>query len=95
MINLTPFIRPVTNCRVRQIERYATAAEAMQRGVLKHLVSEASATEWGIRYNYSSIRNYEQFAAAVGVQDYERSMQVVCKVVGHNQRQEQVHPCHP
>lgn len=71
MINLTPFIRPVTNCRVRQIERYATAAEAMQRGVLKHLVSEASATEWGIRYNYSSIRNYEQFAAAVGVQDYE------------------------
>jgi hypothetical protein len=43
----------------------------MQRGVLKHLVSEASATEWGIRYNYSSIRNYEQFAAAVGVQDYE------------------------
>ena len=71
MINLTPFIRPVTNCRVRQIERYATAAEAMQRGVLKHLVSKASATEWGIRYNYSSIRNYEQFAAAVGVQDYE------------------------
>ena len=71
MINLTPFIRPVTNCRVRQIERYATAAEAMQRGVLKHLVSVASATEWGIRYNYSSIRNYEQFAAAVGVQDYE------------------------
>jgi hypothetical protein len=43
----------------------------MQRGVLKHLVSEASATEWGIRYNYSSIRNYEQFVAAVGVQDYE------------------------
>ena len=71
MINLTPLIKPVTDSRVRQIERYATAAEAMQRGVLKHLVSEASATEWGIRYNYSSIRNYEQFAAAVGVQDYE------------------------
>lgn len=71
MINLTPFIRPVTDSRVKQIEKYATAAEAMQRGVLKHLVSEASATEWGIRYNYSSIRNYEQFAAAVGVQDYE------------------------
>ncbi len=71
MINLTPLIKPVTDIRVRQIERYATAAEVMQRGVLEHLIAEASATEWGIRHNYPAIRNYEQFAAAVGVQDYE------------------------
>ena len=71
MINLTPLIKPVTDSRVRQIEKYATAAEVMQRSVLKHLITEASATEWGIRHNYSAIRNYEQFAAAVGVQNYE------------------------
>ena len=39
--------------------------------VLRRLVSEASGTEWGIKHNYSAIRQYEQFAAQVGVQDYE------------------------
>ena len=71
MMNLTPLARPFFNSRVKAIEKYATHAEAIQRGVLKHLLSEASATEWGVRHNYTAIGQYEQFAAAVGLQDYE------------------------
>ena len=70
-MNLTPLARPFFNSRVKAIEKYATHAESIQRDVLKRLISEASATEWGVRHNYPAIRQYEQFAAAVGVQDYE------------------------
>ena len=71
MINLTPFAKPVFNNRVKKIAKYATETEAIQRNVLKHLISEASNTEWGIKHNYSDIKQYEQFAKLVGVQDYE------------------------
>ena len=70
-MNLTPFIMPVTNSRIKQIDKYATAAEELQRDVLRHLVNEAAGTEWGIRHRYSDIRQYEQFAKLVGIQDYE------------------------
>ena len=51
-MNLTPFVRPVTNSRVKQIERYVAGAEAIQRSVLKRLLAQAAGTEWGIRHNY-------------------------------------------
>ncbi len=70
-MNLTPFAKPVFNSRVKKIERYATETESIQRNVLKHLITEASGTEWGIKHNYSSIKQYEEFAKSVGVQDYE------------------------
>ena len=70
-MNLTPFARFFLNGRVKAIARYATENEAIQRSVLKRLIDEASATEWGIRHNYPAIRQYEQFASRVGIQDYE------------------------
>ena len=70
-MNLTPFTKPFLTRRVKQIARYATDAEAIQRDVLRHLVSEASGTEWGIKHKYSDIKQYEQFARIVDIQDYE------------------------
>ncbi len=70
-MNLTPFAKPVFNSRVKKIEKYATDTVSIQRNVLKHLISEASGTEWGIKHGYSSIKQYEEFAKSVGVQDYE------------------------
>ena len=70
-MNFTPLMKPVFNHRVRKIAKYATEAETIQRSVLKRLLSNAAGTEWGIKHNYSSIGNYEQFAKVVGVQDYE------------------------
>ena len=70
-MNLTPFVRPFFKGRVKEIERYATDAEDIQRGILNYLVTEASATEWGVKHNYPALRRYEQFASMVAVQDYE------------------------
>lgn len=70
-MNFTPLMKPVFRNRVSKISRYATQAEALQRDVLKRLVGSAAATEWGIKHNYQAIKSYEQFAASVGVQDYE------------------------
>ena len=70
-MNFTPLMKPVFRNRVSKISRYATQAEVLQRDVLKRLVGCAAATEWGIKHNYQAIKSYEQFAASVGVQDYE------------------------
>lgn len=70
-MDFTPITKPFLKHRVKQIYKYATDAEQIQRNVLKRLLNTASVTEWGIRHSYSSIANYEQFANYVAVQDYE------------------------
>ena len=70
-MSLTKIIRPAVNKRVRAIERYFQEAETIQRKVLAHLLQKAAHTEWGQRYQYESLKNYEQFAATVPVNTYE------------------------
>ena len=70
-MNLTPFAKPVFKSRVSKISEFATRTECIQRSVLKRLLSASSSTEWGIKHGYPAIRNYEQFASSVAVQDYE------------------------
>lgn len=70
-MNFTPIAKPVFKHRVKQISKYATDTERIQRDVLKRLVNAASATEWGIKHSYSTMSGYEQFAKTVAVQDYE------------------------
>lgn len=70
-MSLTSIIRPLFNSRMRTIERYGSHAEDIQRKVLERLLSKAADTEWGHRYNYASIRSYEEFAAKVPVNTYE------------------------
>lgn len=70
-MNFTPIAKPIFKHRVKQISKYATNAEQIQRDVLKRLVGTASSTEWGIKHSYSDIASYEQFAKSVAVQDYE------------------------
>ena len=70
-MSLTNIIRPIFKGRVRTIERYFNEAENIQRGVLEKLLKKAADTEWGKRYKYDSLKNYEQFAATVPVNTYE------------------------
>ena len=70
-MNFTLIAKPIFKHRVKQISKYATNAEQIQRDVLKRLVGTASSTEWGIKHSYSDIASYEQFAKSVAVQDYE------------------------
>ena len=68
---LTPIISPFFRRRARQIDRYATDAENIQRGVLARLLRRAADTEWGHLYKYATLRGYEDFARTVPVCTYE------------------------
>lgn len=67
----TSLLRPFICRRADKIFNYANNTEAIQSKVLRDLISSAASTEWGIKHNYGSIRSYSDFAAQVGVQDYE------------------------
>ncbi len=70
-MSITSIIRPILERRYRQIERYATEAEALQRSVLDRLLKAGRATEWGRRHHFDSVHSYEQFAAATRVTTYD------------------------
>ena len=70
-MSITSILRPIFERRYRQIERYATDAEALQRGVLARLVETGCSTEWGHRHHFDSVQSYEQFAAATSVTNYD------------------------
>lgn len=70
-MNITSILRPVFERRYRQIERYATEAEALQRSVLARLIETGCSTEWGHRHHFSNIQSYEQFAAATSITNYD------------------------
>ncbi len=70
-MNITAPVRVILSHRAKAIAKYATETEAIQSRVLTKLLKTATNTEWGVKHNYSNIRNYENFASSVGVQDYE------------------------
>lgn len=70
-MNETKLLRPFICRRADKISEYANNTEAIQTKVLKRLIDTAASTEWGVKHNYTSIRTYSDYAAQVGVQDYE------------------------
>ena len=70
-MNITPLIRPLFVRRQKTLDRYQAQAETLQRTVLHRLLRQASGTEWGQRYRYGSLNNYENFAATVPLNTYE------------------------
>ncbi len=57
--------------RISQIDSIRNNPLSVQKAVFDSLIKTASNTEWGLKYNYSDIENYEQFKAVVPIQDYE------------------------
>ncbi len=57
--------------RYHRIERYINHATEIQEQVLKRLITKASYTEWGKKYDYASIKDYTQFCQRVPIQTYE------------------------
>ncbi len=70
-MNRTRIISRVFHSRLKEIERYATCAGELQHGVLMRLVQKAAGTEWGKKYDYASIRNYNDFKERFPIQTYE------------------------
>jgi phenylacetate-coenzyme A ligase PaaK-like adenylate-forming protein len=57
--------------RVHQIELFLKYPIDVQNELLLKLVSASKKTEFGIGHNFSSIKNYEDFAKLVPIQKYE------------------------
>lgn len=70
-MNITKTISKVFNARLKEIDRYATHAGEMQHDVLMKLVRKAENTEWGKKYDYKSIRDYDQFRKRLPIQTYD------------------------
>lgn len=57
--------------RLSQIDLFRKAPMEVQESVFFSLIEEAQNTEWGKKYDYSSIRRIQQFQERVPVQGYE------------------------
>ena len=69
-MNSTQLIDRIFAPRRKQIERYSAHAEEIQNKVLKKLISAASDTEWGKKYNFNAINAYSGFQK-LPIQTYE------------------------
>ena len=69
-MNSTKFISKLFNSRLKEIDLYATQSYRIQENVLRRLLHDASNTEWGKKYNYAGIKNYNDFKV-YGKVDFE------------------------
>lgn len=67
----TTLIKLFLSPRAQKISDYNTQAEELQCKVLKQLIERAECTEWGSKYGYSDLHEYEDFVRNVPVSDYE------------------------
>lgn len=70
-MSITSLVRPLFEHRYRQLEHCEREADEVQRQLLKKLLHRAQDTEWGNKYHYPAIHDYEQFARSVPVNTYE------------------------
>lgn len=70
-MNSTKLISKIFVPRLKQIDLYETQSDHIQNKVFHDLVKKAANTEWGRKYNYSDIRNYEDFRKNIPLQTYE------------------------
>ena len=71
MIDFTPLVRNRFLGRLQQHARYIDHADAVQQGELVRLIEKAALTRIGRRYDFSSIRTYQQFASTLPLYSYE------------------------
>ena len=70
-MSITGIVRKVFEKRQRELERYQTGGEQLQRQVLNHLLHEAKDTEYGRQHLFEQAKNYEDFIRHTPVNDYE------------------------
>lgn len=57
--------------RYHKLEKYATHATEIQQQVFRKLIKKAANTEWGKKYDFSTIQTYEEFSRRLPIQTYE------------------------
>ncbi|MFN4762948.1 GH3 auxin-responsive promoter family protein [Gillisia sp. Q332] len=57
--------------RIHQMELFMKYPNEVQQELLRHLISKAKNTEFGKKYDFAGIRNYESFARNIPIHTYE------------------------
>ncbi|MEG1866101.1 MAG: GH3 auxin-responsive promoter family protein [Bacteroides sp.] len=70
-MNSTKIISKLFEPRLKQIDLYTSQPDEIQHRVLEKLVHQAANTEWGKKYDYKTIRNYNDFKNRLPIQTYE------------------------
>lgn len=70
-MNITKIISKVFESRLKEIDLYDTQAGEIQQRVMTRLIQQAANTEWGKKYDYKSLRTYEDFKNRLPIQTYE------------------------
>jgi len=70
-MNITKAIGKVFDSRLKAIDKYATHAGEIQNKVLMSLIQKAQNTEWGKKYDYKSIKAYDEFRKRLPIQTYD------------------------
>ena len=78
---LTNTISLLFRPREKEIEKYGRDADLLQRGQLRRLLSAARSTEWGLKYDYKTIRGYEDFSRRVPLQTYDDIKPYVMRMI--------------
>ena len=68
---LTQTISLLFRHRQTEIGRFGQDIDHIQRKQLHALLSTARKTEWGLKYDYKSIRSYSDFCQRLPLQTYE------------------------
>ena len=80
-MNITKLLNKVYFApRLKEIELYTEHAGEVATGVLKRLIRTAANTEWGKKYDYASIRTYEDFKKRLPIQTYEEIKPYVARL---------------
>ena len=70
-MSLTDIVGKLFIPRQKEVQKYQHHAEEIQDGVLRHLVSRGTATEYGRNHFFRTINGYEDFAKNVPLNSYE------------------------
>lgn len=81
-IDFTPFTRGFFRSRLQEQVRFIEHADAVQQGELVRLVETAALTEFGRKYDFSTIRTYVDFASRVPLHRYEDLRPMIMRMIG-------------
>ncbi|MBP5277875.1 MAG: GH3 auxin-responsive promoter family protein [Prevotella sp.] len=70
-MSLTRIVRNIFMPRYKELMHYNNEAEAIQQQAFKYLLEHAKDTVYGREHNFSTFRNYSDFAKSVPVTTYE------------------------
>lgn len=70
-MNITKIIKKTFEPRLKEIDLYSSHPGEIQANVMRGLVEKAAHTEWGRKYDYKSIPDYNTFRERLPIQTYE------------------------